>query len=357
MRILVEVMAADFGGIRTYAENLLSAWERELPHDELSVVVPEDSTIQTFGHTRHAVRIPSPAVIGRPWAQTTTVRRIAQQMGAEAVLATMPVTSLLRTGVPTAVVVHDLRHEIRPEQFSPGRRLIRRVSYGRGYRVADGFIAVSQRTLDDLHRLHPTSAGRPGVVVHHGADHALRWPGDPGTGPAVTFAHHTNKNPALVLDGWALGRDRGDSMPRLLVLGTGSIRERLQARVEELGLAGTVELAPFLPDDEFVTVMRSASMIVFPSDFEGFGLPVVEGMVTGVPVVIGPDAATLEVAGGHASVLADWTPEACADAVDRAARFDAAHLEKARAHAARFTWARCAEQTRTFLEQLATAAR
>ncbi len=56
-------------------------------------------------------------------------------------------------------------------------------------------------------------------------------------------------------------------------------------------------------------------MIVFPSDFEGFGLPVAEGMRLGKAVVIGPERATTEVAGGHAFVMADWTADALADAV------------------------------------------
>jgi glycosyltransferase involved in cell wall biosynthesis len=353
VKILVEILAADFGGIRTYVENLLRAWELQRPDDDLVVVVPEGSTVATYGHTRRVVRIPRPTVAGRPWVQSTTVRRIARGAGVDAVLATMPVTSLVRSGVPTAAVVHDLRHEILPEQFSSTRRLLRRISYTRGYHVADGFIAVSRRTLDDLHRLHPDLAAKPAAVVHHGADHALDWPGTPGTGPAVTFAHHTNKNPDLVLAGWAAGRERGLEMPHLQMLGTGKDRDRLAALVADLGLGSTVELAPFLPDAEFEALMRSASMVVFPSDFEGFGLPVVEGMINGVPVVIGPEPATLEVAGGYAAVLADWTPAALADAVHRASGFDAAHLEQARAHAAEFTWARCVEQTRSFLDQLA----
>jgi glycosyltransferase involved in cell wall biosynthesis len=352
VKVLVEAMAVEFGGIRTYVQNLLEAWARRFPEDDLVVAVPQGTDLPTHGHGRIAVRVRRPAVLARPWVQSTTLRRIAREQGFDAVLATMPVTSLLRTGVPTAVVVHDLRHEVRPEQFSRGRRLVRRIGYGRGYAVADGFIAVSRRSLDDLHRLHPGTAARPASVVHHGADHVLGWPGVPGTGPAVAFAHHTNKNPDLVLEGWAAGRARGHSLPRLLLLGTGTDRERLAARVSELHLESVVELAPFLADEEFATVMRKASMVVFPSGFEGFGLPVVEGMLNGVPVVIGPEPACLEVAAGHASVLSDWTAEALADAVQRALELDHEHLARARHHAEQFTWARCVEQTRDFLERM-----
>jgi glycosyltransferase involved in cell wall biosynthesis len=349
VKVLVEVISAEFGGIRTYVENLLEAWARARPEDELLVVVPKGAAVATHPHARREVRVPRPGPLGRPVVQTVLVRRIARDFGADAILATLPSTTLVRTGIPTAVVVYDLRHELRPEQFTLARRLMRGVSYHRGYAVADAIVAISQRTLDDLHRLHPRTARMPGTVVHLGADHVLDWPGTPGSGPAVTFAHHTNKNPDLVLDAWADGARRGLDLPSLLVLGTGAQRDRLTARVAELGLADRVELAGYLPDDEFRQALASASMVVFPSDFEGFGLPVVEGMLLGIPVVIGPEPATLEVAGGHAAVLDGWSPGALADAVRRAAAFDADHLERARVHAQAFTWTRCVEQTRDVL--------
>jgi glycosyltransferase involved in cell wall biosynthesis len=100
-------------------------------------------------------------------------------------------------------------------------------------------------------------------------------------------------------------------------------------------------------------VFGAADLVVFPSDFEGFGLPVVEGMLLGKPVVLGPEPATTEVAGGHAAVAADWTPAALADAVRRARALAGAELEAARAWAATFTWERTVRQTRELLASLA----
>lgn len=356
MRVVVEAMSAEYGGIRTYVDNLLRVWAEDPGDDELLLVVPTGADVPDFGHRRVEVAVPGPALVGRPIAQTTRLRGIVRDFGADALLATHPTTSWRHTGVPTAVVIYDLRHEIRPEQFSLARRQIRTVSYARGYAVADGFIAISQRSLDDLHRLHPRTARKPSVVAHLGADHVLDWPAPPsGERSAVTFAHHTNKNPDLILEGWAAGHAAGIAMPRLTMLGTGGSREALAARVHELGLDDLVSLAPFLPEPEFHAVMAAASMIVFPTDFEGFGLPVVEGMLLGAPVVIGPETATLEVAGGHAAVMTDWTPGALADAVQRAAAFDDAHRSAARRHAATFTWQRCLDRTRDMLTLLTTS--
>lgn len=348
MRLIVDALAADFGGIRTYVENLLAAWAD--PDDHLLVMVREGSDLDTSRHARCEVRIPRPGPVGRPLRQSVITKQLVDDFKADAVLATMPSTSLVRVGVPLGVVVHDLRHELRPEQFSRPRRLLRKVAYDRAYGLADVIISVSQRSLDDLHRLHPSLRTTPATVVHHGADHVLDWPStEPLSGPAITFAHHTNKNPDLVLDAWAYGVAQGLDLPTLQVLGTGNQRNALNARVSELGLTGLVTLAPYLPEAEFRQAMAIASMVVFPSDFEGFGLPIVEGMLLGIPVVIGPEPASLEVAGGHASVMTSFSAPALAEAVVRASGFDEEHLARAREHAAEFTWQRSVQQTRAAL--------
>jgi len=353
MRILVEALSAEFGGIRTYADHLLEAWIEHRPEDKLKVVLPKGSDLPTHGHSTEYLPVPRPDVLGRPWVQTTRTRQLARDFDADAILATHPATSLVQNSKPTAVVLYDFRHEVRPDQFTRGRRVLRRVSYSRGYAIADGFISISQRSLDDLHRLHPRSRRKPSTVAHLGADHVLTWPKSTTSGPAVTFAHHTNKNSDLILSGWADALSRGLDVPDLLVLGTsGATRDRLSGMIDQLSLGSRVQLAPFLPETEFRQAMADAAMIVFPSDFEGFGLPVLEGMMLGTPVVIGPEPACLEVSGGHAFVLADWTPAALADAVHAASTADADALEAARAHAAAFTWLRCVEQTRAFLQTL-----
>jgi glycosyltransferase involved in cell wall biosynthesis len=356
VRLLVDAMCAEYGGIRTYAEQLLGRWSEQFPDDDVHVALRGDSTLATRGCTRHELAVTGPDVVGRPLAQTLGLSVLVGRLRPDVVLATAPTTTVRRLGAPLAVVVHDLRHELRPEQFSAARRLLRRLSYTRTYALADGFVAVSQRTLDDLHRLHPETLGRPAHVVHEGGDHALGWPAGDRSGPAIGFAHHSNKNPDLLLDAWALlAREPGGAPPLTLLGLSGARREEMAARVAALGRSDRIELAPFLPDGEFQAVLARADLIVFPSDFEGFGLPVVEGMTLGKPVVIGPEPATTEVAGGHASVAADWTPAALADAVRRASAMDDAQLEAARVWAATFTWERTVRQTRAALAELAVA--
>jgi len=356
VKIVVDAMCAEFGGIRTYVEHLLGRWHEVHPEDELHVLVPEGMSLPTAGHVRHELRVRRPREVGRPWAQTATMRRLARRIGADAVIATAPTTTVIRPGVPMAVVILDLRHELRPEQFSSRTKILRRISYGRTYRLAAHFLSISQRSLDDLHELHPHLRDLPATVTYLGADHVKDWPPADSVGPAVTFAHHTNKNPDLVLDGWRSLVDRGGDVPPLLMLGVGSHRETLAEAIARRGLGDHVRLAPFLPDDEFQRVMAAAQMVVFPSDFEGFGLPVVEAMQLGTPVVIGPERATTEIAGGHAYVMTDWTAEALADAVEAAGRQTPEQREAARRHGDEFTWDRTVAQTRAALAEMVSRA-
>lgn len=352
----MDVLCAEFGGIRTYVEQVTGQWGRVFPEDEVHVFLRSGSTLDTPGLHRHELHVRRPDVVGRPWVQTTTMRSTIRALRPDVVLATAPTTSVLPFGAPLVVTILDLRAELRPHQFSGARRLLRAVSYRRTYRLADGFVSISHRSLDDLHRLHPTCRTKPGVVAHLGADHVRSWPTARREGPAIAFAHHTNKRPELAVGAWARLRRDGVDVPDLLLLGVSpALREELDALIGRLGVQDSVRLAPFLPEDEFRRRISEAPLIVFPSDFEGFGLPVVEGMALGVPVVIGPDAGLLEVAGGHAIVMDGWSVDALADAVVETLDLSQGDLDAARDWAETFAWERTIRQTRAALAGVAAA--
>jgi glycosyltransferase involved in cell wall biosynthesis len=376
VRVVIDAMCAEYGGIRTYVEHLLLGWADAHPEDEVHVALRAGSTLATPGLTRHEYAVGRPDALSRPWIQATAMHRMIRSVSPDVVLATAPTTDVRRVDAAVAVVILDLRAEILPHQFSRGRRLLRKVSYERAYSLADGFLSISQRSLDDLHRLHPATAAKPGTVAYLGGDHARAW-ADPAEmsglarrdvtdgqrsaastekQPAIAFAHHTNKNPQLVIDAWALLRARGVDVPPLTFLGvSGELRPGLTASIENHGLVDQITLSKFLPDEEFQRTFANASMVVFPSDFEGFGLPVVEAQTLRKPLVIAPDAGLVEVAGGHAAVTTDWTSEALADAITSARQTSDEQLDAAEKWAGEFTWSRCIEVTHAALTDLVAA--
>jgi glycosyltransferase involved in cell wall biosynthesis len=357
LTIVIDAMCAEYGGIRTYVVHLLRRWAQEFPDDRVHVALRAGSTLPTPGLHRHELVVGRPDVLRRPWAQATCLHQLVKEVRPDVVLATAPTTNPRRMPAPLAVVILDLRADLRPEQFSLGRRLLRKISYGRTYHLADGFLSISQRSLDDLHRLHPLTRSKPGVVTHLAGEHVLDWPEPSWDGPAIGFAHHTNKNPELLVEAWALLRNAGMA-ERLTLLGVSrELRPRLEELITRLDLADQVSLAPFLPDEQFRDTILRSRLVALPSDFEGFGIPILEGMLLHKPVVIGPDPGSLETAGDHATVAADWTPKALAVALTEGLQRDQDSLDAARDWAARFTWNRTLHATRDALAEMAAGNR
>ena len=117
-------------------------------------------------------------------------------------------------------------------------------------------------------------------------------------------------------------------------------RIRAGERIAALGIADRVVLMPWLDDEQFAQSFVSASLIVFPSEFEGFGLPAVEAMRLGIPLVVSADPALGEVTGGHAVIATDLTPLGLAASMRQAVARSAEELAAAQAWAERFSWDR-----------------
>ncbi len=183
------------------------------------------------------------------------------------------------------------------------------------------------------------------------------WPGRPALRAAeyaLAFGQWGNKNVDLVLDAWALLRSRGDDLPLVVVGLSPSDHAAAQAQAAALGLADLVTLRPWLSPGEFRRQFTSSSLIVFPSDYEGFGLPAVEGMRLGIPVVVTPDRALCEVTGGLATVMDGWEAESLARAVPLARQISAADLKLCVEHASKLTWQRMASQVRGLVSDCLT---
>jgi glycosyltransferase involved in cell wall biosynthesis len=158
-----------------------------------------------------------------------------------------------------------------------------------------------------------------------------------------------NKNVDLVLDAWAVLHARAEALPLVVVGLSAEARRSVEARAAARGIGELVTLRPWLDDRAFQEQFSSASLVVFPSDYEGFGLPAVEAMRLGIPVVVTPDPALLEVTGGLATVMEGWDAPALARAVPLARQTGAEQLRAGVEHASTFTWQRTARDVRAAL--------
>jgi glycosyltransferase involved in cell wall biosynthesis len=353
MRLVVDAIGVRPGSAAIVIEGLLRGWEQVAPEDELVVLtdgqpafdVPAIAAVQRLVDGRAGLR-------ARLAAQTTGVRLACRRLGADALLSSVTAGAFLGAACPRGAIVYDVRHELRPEQFSFGRRLIRRVAYGWTFRRANALFCISERTRQDVLATRPWLAAKTHATLL-GADHAADWrpAGTPaGTRYVLAFGHFPNKNLAGVLHAWQVFAPHVDLRLRVCGLPRDA-RAWAERTVAELGLGETVELLGWLDDGQFRSVFAGAAAVLFPSDFEGFGLPVVEAMLLGIPVVVSTDRALLEVSGGHAVVATDERPETVAAAIDSALNRPPGAVEAAMAHARTFTWARMARQVRDILSR------
>lgn len=339
MRLLVNALPVRGTSLGVVTENLLRGWEEA---DEVHVVLrpgielelPERMTVHPVGGHRLL-------------AMERAVPDLCRRLGADAMLGVTPATTIAPLPCPRVIISLDVRHEMRPHQFSYRTRLLRGASYGVGYRRADAIVTISHRTREDLLRVHPWLRRQTITVAQLGADHVLRWPradDGGGGGYALAFGQWGNKNVGLVLDAWA--SLRRDPLP-LVIVGLPEVaRAGVEAHAAAGGLSDAVTVLPWLNADEFHRRFTGASLVIFPSDYEGFGLPALEAMRLGIAVVVTPDPALLEVTGGLATVMDGWDAPALARAVPIARSQSAEDLERAVLHASEFTWQRTAAAVR-----------
>ncbi|BBH17126.1 hypothetical protein Back2_14130 [Nocardioides baekrokdamisoli] len=353
MHVVFDAFAVRAGSSAVILEGLLRGWRECAPEDRLTLVASgEPAFAVADGVELRIVEPPFRGSAGNLWNRTAGIRRLTRTLKADALVSGVTASAFFGAHCPRGVILTDLRHEVRPDQFSKKRRLVRGISYGWSFRTADGIFCISERTRDDLVRTHPRAA-ETAIAARLGADHVDRWPAPPADRPkyALAFGHFANKNVDAVLDAWAafLGRPEAEGWV-LRLIGMGRMdREAAQQRVDRLGLGDRVELMPWLDDDTFVQVFAGAGLVIFPSEFEGYGLPPVEAMRLGIPVVISTDAALLEMADGHAEVATDLAPRPLAASIAAAIARTPEQLAAARTHTDSLSWRAMAQTVRAAL--------
>ena len=236
-----------------------------------------------------------------------------------------------RSPCPAVVTVHDLSFERDATAMGPLDRWIFKRVVPRAARHARRVIAVSERTKRDLVDLYAIAPERI-TVIPHGVDPAF-GPGGNGAHDYLLFvgAIQARKDPIAAAEA-------AESVGLPLVV-AGPEREPALAR--ELERHGA-DLRGYVEKDELARLYRGAACLVLPTRYEGFGLPVLEAMACGTPVVAHSDPALREVA-GDVAVYAE--PGGLADAIRQALaereRLSAAGLERARL----FSWEETARRT------------
>lgn len=262
----------------------------------------------------------------------------------------LPWNVRLVRGMRVVTTVHDLGFLHFPAAHTAFQNYYLRLSTRWAAWAADTVIAISQATATDLQQFTHMPSARIRVIAHGvspvfspQAAMPQRW----SRYMLYVGTLQPRKNLARVIAAFAQAQCHPDT--QLLIAGrTGWLSEPLQALAVQHGVGERVHFLGFVPDAQLPGLLASARAFVFPSLYEGFGMPVLEAMASGVPVITSTTSALPEVAGDAALLVDPSDIEAIARAISHVDGDDTLHADlvaRGIRHAHAFTWQACATHT------------
>jgi glycosyltransferase involved in cell wall biosynthesis len=346
------------GGIGSYIRGLLACFAATPGDDHfVAILDPADhgrSTWPGSAVTEVVARAGKYGVL-----EHVVVPRVAREAGVELLHAPHYTLPMGWRG-PAVVTIHDLIHLKFPAHYPPGASLYARVMAGMAVRRARVVLVDSMAVRDDVverlgvpaSKLRVVPLGVPATMTAPAREVVSAWRAERGLPAGYVLyvgARKRHKNLELLIDAWAT-MPQGARPPLVLSGLPWRGDEPLARRARGRGVETVVRFSGPLADDRDLACLYAGALLyVQPALAEGFGLPPLEAMACGTPVLSSDAGALAEVLGGAARLLPPREPGAWAatvtalidDPVERA-RLATAGL----AHAARFTWERCAALTR-----------
>lgn len=268
----------------------------------------------------------------------------------------------------TVVTIHDLGYLYYPLAHRNFARWYLDQSTRYNAQVATLVIADSQATRQDLIRQYDVDPNKI-LVVYPGCDETFQPVSDPEVLAAARTRYRLpdpyflyvgtlqpRKNLVRLVEAYRILLDQYPApvIPHLVLAGKpGWFYDAIYCRVEDLGLAGRVHFPGYVRQTDLAALLSGAHAFLLPSLYEGFGLPVLEAMACGTPVICSNTSSLPEVAGDAGLLVDPEEPYAIADAMGRLLVNDdlcQALRERGLARATKFTWTRCARQTLDVLE-------
>lgn len=366
------------GGFKAYTENLIAALGRVDTENEYILYVdrPPLGVSPPGPNFRIEVASGETPLLGMPWREQVGLARRASRDRLD--LWHSPcLTAPLRLSCRSVVTIHDTiwtgKSRYGRAQKKGGRlrdllgwyfRLVPRWAALR----ADGVITVSQAAKDSIVTDVGVPAERIFVTLEAAGDHFRPVPeaearaavareyGLAGGYVLALGSADPRKNvPALVRAYAALPRPLREQYPLAIVWASSVLADDLTREIEALGVGHCVKFIRRVPDEGLVRLYNAASLFVFPSLQEGFGLPVLEAMACGTPVVASDNSSIPEVAGQAALLVPATDVPALSDAISRVLTDERLRLQMKAdglAQAARFSWDRCARETAAVYQRL-----
>lgn len=362
MRVLLDahMVGERETGNETYIANLARALRARPDDIELRIAVahPEAAEAAIGPPDEHCRFV---RVADSPWRRLAwDLPRLAAREQADLLHVTY--TGPLSAPCPVVVTIHDVAYRIEPRWFSPRDRFVLAAGIGLTGRRAARIITVSEHAKAEIVRELGLRADRIDVTLEAAAPHYRRLEARERAAFDLTAWGIRNpfvlavgnlqprKNLQRLVEAFARVIQRHPTLPHQLVLvGKAQWREsELFQTIEREGLRDRVVFTGYVPDEALVGLFNTAELVAYPSLYEGFGLPVLEAMACGAPVLTSAVSSLPEVAGNAAALVNPVEVESIAGGLaavltDPARRADLAARSLNRAAA--FSWAACADAT------------
>lgn len=353
--LLGDTLANPLSGIGWYTVRLAEAMAPMMPAGQWTLVRPSSDE---FHHpavpttTTRMVHLPLRPVRRMVWEQGAAhraLRRLRPKLvhgpGLMRWLARKP-----PKGAKVVQTIHDLTPMTHPQTHKLRTRMEFEVVLRRAFPRLDGVATVSQESLARIRDHFPGVDDIPHRVIHNGVDNAF-FEARPTPSAQPYFLCVGNleprKNLATAFEAYRRYRAMGGKAQLKVVGPAGWKQASTLEALQALG-PGEVDFAGFVARDELPGLYAGAMALVFPSLYEGFGLPVVEAMAASCPVICSEAGALREVAGGAAATFGALDADGMALAMRRMdddRPWRQAWIRKGTARAAGFSWRKTAADT------------
>ena len=360
------------GGFKRYTEQLLTALAQTDTRNQYHIYFDRAPARDFFAGNPNfkisilPIRVPALGVL---WREQITVARAAKRNGASVIH--FPANASARfAACPTVVTMHDIifldeKPELKNLALAEKIKRYGMYRYGRwsaqaAIHQAQRLITVSEYSKQKICERYGI-AGERCAVVYSGVTQTFRVLPETERQAVQTklalpkpfllgiVSASPRKNAIGLLNAYAaMDATLQEKYDLVLVWTHGLWQEQLQTRVRDYGLDARVRFIQNVSDEDLVGLMNRAAAFVFPSIEEGFGLPPLEAMACGAPVIASNRSCIPEILGDAARLVNPTDPVALAREIEvLLTQPDLAQEYRARGlkHAARFSWQRCAKQT------------
>lgn len=326
MTILIDLIWWNFGnigGVETYLKNLLAGIHQKgethhrfillAANDNYEKIqaldLPENSLIEQFP-------VSSKNKLGVFLYQYFFINRIARKLAADLLFVPTPIFPVRKSSMKTVVTMHDLQFMHYPQYASLIYRSLYKLCWSQITKNATAVVAISDYVADDIRVHYPRAKGKVRtiynpVVIQDTFDDFGEVENAYGIKERSFFytvsslLPHKHTEILLHIIREIKARKLQDIPSTLVISGIGKNSERLKKLIQDLDIEENVIITGYVTDERRNSLYKMAAVFLFPSMFEGFGMPPVEAMISGTPVITTTFPAIVEVTKGLCSYVND----------------------------------------------------